>query len=534
MPSRIDIPVEVSGSEEAQRELRQVGQDVRDVGQASSQAAGGQRVGAEASREQAEAARRAGANTRDAAKSVNQFDDSAKTAVTGILGAFNPALASLGNIAVDVVKGFSAMSGALLGTIAAGAGIAGLITLVQQFAESTRQAAERLRELRRVRLEQRGEGLSFEESVRGSLREAGVLGGSFESAQRVADLVRALGVGQDVATFIETARRVQPGLGEQQLRTIGGAFLLRGQQDRFTRDQAENRRLIERLLRTDPERVAEALAIDAQERGDAARQQVPPAEAFDRPGRSLDTVIAQIAAREGLNEQDAQRLRDLLAGDRITPDVIRRVFRDRISPGEVFLQGDLPRALSGSQFELRRSRLAQADPLTQLVLQILEAEQGELPERLTRGQRNEAVDLAVLIDAIRGEFPEGGTRDVQELIRLAAEGRRRQRRSQSGATSRAPLIIDQPEEEEPSAPAGPQADQAVDPEALEAGEPDAVRTWLDDPANERISAAARDAVPRNIRRIFQTNVTNIGSQYVNGNDFQRPPAPDVSVPGGVP
>lgn len=404
-----------------------------------------------------------------ASKSVEHFDDTAKSAVTGILGQLNPALGSLGNLAVDVVQGITRMSGALVGVIAVGAGISGLISLMRHFSDATREAAERLREMRRERLQQVGEGLGFEEQVRGGLREAGILGGSFESAQNVSRTVRELGVGVDVATFMETARRVQPDLTGEQLRTLGGAFLLRGQQDHFTRDQDANRQLIERMLQTDPGRVAEALAIDAQERGDQARAAVPPAEAFDPIGRERASIIEQIASREGLNAADVQRVRDALARGEVTAEGLRTAFSEDISWLEISTQGRQARSRLGGREGARR-RL-EGFGVGREVLRILEERYGELPDDLPAAEYEEARDLAGFLGAIGPDFPEGGTRNVRDLVRLTLEAWSRLRRSDVGDVRRPPMTIDIPAESGGAAPVRGEPEQIFNPGGAPASQP---------------------------------------------------------------
>jgi|GEM_PF-3723750 len=82
---------------------------------------------------------------KQTAQATNQFDDSAKTAITGILGQFNPMLASMANIGVDVAKGIKGISGALLGMVGAGAAIAGVIAFFQSIRneiQKTKKEAE--------------------------------------------------------------------------------------------------------------------------------------------------------------------------------------------------------------------------------------------------------------------------------------------------------------------------------------------------------------------------------------------------------
>jgi len=141
MAKEVKIPVQVTGAEEAQRDLQQTGQAVKGVGSAGAQAAKGTGQATAATKQHAAAHAKAAPAVKKTAQATNQFDDSAKTALTGILGQFNPMLASLGNIAVDVAKGIGKMTFALGGMLAIGVVISGLVALFRKMKEAA-QAAE--------------------------------------------------------------------------------------------------------------------------------------------------------------------------------------------------------------------------------------------------------------------------------------------------------------------------------------------------------------------------------------------------------
>jgi len=142
MAKEVKVPVRVEGSEKAQGELKKTGQAVKGVGAAGAQAAKGTAQATVATKAHTAAHGKAKPAIKGTAKAVNQFDDSAKTALTGILGQFNPMLASLGNIAVDVAKGVTKISRALIGMLGIGAAVAGGVILFQKFREGIRRTIE--------------------------------------------------------------------------------------------------------------------------------------------------------------------------------------------------------------------------------------------------------------------------------------------------------------------------------------------------------------------------------------------------------
>jgi len=151
MAKEVKVPVRVEGSEKAQSELKSTGQAVKGVGAAGAQAAKGTGQATVATKAHTAAHGKAQPAIKGTAKAVNQFDDSAKTAMTGILGQFNPMLASLGNIAVDVAKGISKMTLALGGMVAAGVAISGLVWLFRTMRAGAQAAEEALEKATKAR-----------------------------------------------------------------------------------------------------------------------------------------------------------------------------------------------------------------------------------------------------------------------------------------------------------------------------------------------------------------------------------------------
>ena len=212
---RVDIPVKVTGSEEAKAALRGVATDVEDVGAAGSQQARGTQQAAAAAVEGQRALRGYGAQARQAAqaqgelnkralegvkrhlmlggsldaispntlkaaeaakkgaKATAEYSDAAKTAAVGIIGQFSPALAALVNIASDVAKGFKGITASLVGIVTVGALIGGISYLFQRAADKAREFKEALEKVRVAQQKLADEQRKPYEQISESLRKVG-------------------------------------------------------------------------------------------------------------------------------------------------------------------------------------------------------------------------------------------------------------------------------------------------------------------------------------------------------------------------
>ncbi len=142
MAKEVKVPVKVTGSKQAQSDLKKTGKAVEGVGSAGARAAAGTQQATAATKAHTAAQGKAAPAVKKTTQAVNQFDDSAKTAITGILGQFSPALASIGNIAVDVAKGFTKMSRALIGMLGVGVAIGVGVALFQKIRGEIRKTME--------------------------------------------------------------------------------------------------------------------------------------------------------------------------------------------------------------------------------------------------------------------------------------------------------------------------------------------------------------------------------------------------------
>ena len=100
-------------------------------------------------------------------------NESAKAALTGILGQFNPALGGLANIAVNVAKGIGGISVSLLATLGTGVAIAGIVKLFENLHEAAQRAEEAIKRVQKARDEFAKEHLGPLEQITADLTRVG-------------------------------------------------------------------------------------------------------------------------------------------------------------------------------------------------------------------------------------------------------------------------------------------------------------------------------------------------------------------------
>ena len=288
---RINIPVEVTGANEAQDQLRDVKGAVEDVGQADQRHATSKGKVAE--------------KTEGAAKAQDKFNDSARTALTGVLGRLSPEMASLATVAVDVAKGIGQASVALLGMLGAGAALGGMVMAFRKIAAATERAARAAERGVAAARKMREEGASRRREVAEQLRDAGV-GASAAGpiARRAAMRQHAEGVPFEVTTQAEIARRLY-GLDDDQVRDIERGMIVADTGGGFGRDRAENQKLLQTLRRAAATEGARAFAeqyrreVKLGEQGEA----VPPGATQEDPAavvrKYLVEKLGAISTREG-------------------------------------------------------------------------------------------------------------------------------------------------------------------------------------------------------------------------------------------
>ncbi len=294
---KISIPVEIAGADKARQQLRGVHGAVQQLGGAEQQ--------------QAKTKGRLRDATKGATRAQDQYNDSAKTALTGILGRLSPEMAGLANIAVDLAKGIGGVSTALLGMVGAGAAVAGIAAVMEKLAEAARKAKEEFDRLRKARENAIGEARTLREDVAGKLYEAGRPGGAEAGRQRVVDLMKQ-GIPQEAATFGAVAEQVG-GLDPAQTRQAIGAWLAQGKQGQFTQDQAANQKLIGELLQFDRGQAEAVLGARIADVGQEARGRAAQFETRSEE-QILDIAKDRMVRSGRFTEQEASAALGLATG----------------------------------------------------------------------------------------------------------------------------------------------------------------------------------------------------------------------------
>lgn len=299
MSDDVKIGVRVEGADQAARDLQKV---------QSTTEAGGAAVDRKAA-----ATRKAAGATRTAAKAQDRFNDSAKTALTGILGRLSPEMASLANIGVDMAKGIGQASVALLGMVGAGAALGGIVWAYRKIAEAAEKAAEAIKREARARLEA-ARGTSERQADMADTLEsmAGLLGIAEKVTRQVDQMQKTRGIERDVASFGLMAQAIG-GLTPEQVDQVMGAWLLTGRQARFEPGKKRaNRQVVEQLLKVDEEAAARALA--------ARRKDTGLKEMADAPGKgeSLEQRIRATA----LEQLKTEHKGDLSAGEKVALEAL--------------------------------------------------------------------------------------------------------------------------------------------------------------------------------------------------------------------
>ena len=263
-----------------------------------------------------------------AGKAQSAFNDSAKTALTGLLGRLSPEMASLANVAVDVAKGMGQASVALLGMIGAGAALGGIVWAYRKIAEVAEKAAEAIKREAQARLEAARGTTERQADMAETLESmAGLLGIAEEVTEKVDEMQAMRGIPRDVASFGFMAQAIG-GLTPEQVEQVMGAWLVTGRQATLEPGKKKaNRRAIEQLLKVDAEAAMRALPakvkdVGLKEMGDAPMVRATPEE------RIAETAVRRVRGKYlgELTPEELVALEAMAAGQPV-PKTVRRSFQ---------------------------------------------------------------------------------------------------------------------------------------------------------------------------------------------------------------
>lgn len=442
--AEVRFKVAITGAKQAQQDLRDTADAVRDVGRAqiddgrSSHQRGVDAYFGRTSR----GAKQATEATRDLTKSTLELDDSAKTFAASLIGTINPQMGQMTSLLADGVKGAGGLSAGLLGVVGAGAAIGAIVMIVQHLSQETEEARRRFISLMDTMAQQRQAGAESRASLGDQLASVGIAGAEAAAqAQRdVAEMMQG-GIGEPVAEFaaVAAAKASNLGLGIPLNRAglrerLAAGYLASGKTASLSGDDAEDQKLLEQLLAMGgTDQAQQFLSAYVGSVGDTARANAPRGEDLKRD--PLDAILKAMQRENSLSDGDMQRIRAAVvasrsnfAGQRGRPilgdEVIREVFSDRFSWKDNYL--DIPYgALLGS--------MDSADPSS--ILDFMGIPKGQ-----------QAGFNATTYRAVRNETPEDASRTVGELLRLAAQAAAQAEQSgASGAQGQVTINIDRSE-----------------------------------------------------------------------------------------
>lgn len=337
--SKAQIPIETTGAEKAQRDLKQTGTEVENLGRAGARAAGGHQKFTEATAVSSEATKTfeenihrladaqddsvpedstaaylklraallgTGDATDEAKSQFTQFDDKAKTAARSLLTTVNPAIGGLFGLAVDLAEGLKKVNPVLIAIGAGAAVLSGLTIGLRKAFEASQKLKESLDAVRNSRLqalrdqEQSGRGLR--QSIAEELVGVGV---SADQTQFVLEDIKQLqdaGVTRNFARSAAVARSAGLIGEDDALDFISGIIASGGEVPRFGqgrgRDRSVARRLVARGSQNDARGAALAF-INAT--GEIARAEAPTEDELALP-RSATTELLRFQRARGLSD----------------------------------------------------------------------------------------------------------------------------------------------------------------------------------------------------------------------------------------
>lgn len=271
---RVEIPVEVTGEEKAQKDLNKVADAVQGVGHAGAGSAKGLGDAKEAASEASRAHQGAGRAAKELSRSQVEVNADAKALASSLLGEVNPQLNAMFQLVADGVEGFGKLNGQFLAIAGGGLALGGVVLAVQKIVESIREANAEVERLRKQAEEARrkfvGEQAAPVEAISDALRAEGALSqANIIEALELLQEARKRGVPTDEGAGL-AGQAVAAGLGAEDVALAfasggapGSAEELAKLVDRIRSDEqtlSEVRRQANALLET---RAGARAALDA-------------------------------------------------------------------------------------------------------------------------------------------------------------------------------------------------------------------------------------------------------------------------------
>lgn len=172
---KAQIPIETTGAEQAQRDLRETGQAIGDLGNKQSQSSRGAKENAKANSDAGKNTKSVGDATKQTARSVQELDDKAKTAARTLVTTFNPALGSAFSLVSDLFEGLLRINPVLLGLSVAAAAIGGVVTAFEKMAIAADKAEAAIARVAEAQKKLREQSTEEKDTLVRDFQDAGII-----------------------------------------------------------------------------------------------------------------------------------------------------------------------------------------------------------------------------------------------------------------------------------------------------------------------------------------------------------------------
>lgn len=325
MPERVDIPVAVTGAEEAQAKLAALSSAVAGAGQAgaaaapglqqaaqaSSAEAGAAEAAADAAGQQASAQSAAAGATAPAAEAQRTLGAAIK-ANTGagrellvqIVNQLAPGWGQLVAIATRAGEAIKSITTQMLLFAGVGLALAAIAAVFSAIAGAAERAAEAIRKQREAEAQRRKESREQRESIALEAAQAGVFGAGATLQRRVADLRDRTSLPEEVLRSAVIAQ-ARYGLSDAQREDLLAGIVAQGGKPIELSGKREDLAVVQRTLRAGRSGEARAaLALLERDLSAASRAE------------ALDAAAAELAQRRPeLDAKQVARVRELAASD---------------------------------------------------------------------------------------------------------------------------------------------------------------------------------------------------------------------------
>lgn len=271
MANGVNIPVNVTGDDEARRKLGAVGQAVGGVGGAVEQGGKSQ-----------ESANR---ETKKAGELFEDFDRKAEKLVKQTLGMVNPQFAQAADLLFDINDGVLKVTSGMLGLAAAGVGIGVIVAIFQSIAARAQEAEAALQKLIEAENKRRGIVLSERSKAAEQMATIGInpsddaLRSVMKDAAAMNDPTQDITIPKEIAMNAAMARELAKKLGVpfDQQQYLAGVAVSGAKPIAFGGTEKEQRSVLESVMKAGGGEAAAAVRDNLfREMSEGAKRDVLP------------------------------------------------------------------------------------------------------------------------------------------------------------------------------------------------------------------------------------------------------------------